>query len=570
MFINTFFRRFLFLLISIICSLFLLIYFFHSIFSANTILITCSIHPFDLCLDYPEFWYYFKIIYIIFYILSSLICSNSIYSFLFKKTRTISTTTFTPKDFSLSLFVGYNDSKEKLFIPEQGLYQNILVTGTIGSGKTSSALYPFTKQLLEYKSNIKDKKIGFLILDVKGNYYKKVKEYAKACNRENDLKIIELNGNIKYNPLDKPNLKASVLADRLKTILTLFSKNNSESYWLDKAQSILTESIKLCRLYNDGYVTFSELHKLITVSGYYNSKISILRNKFVSAKFSKEDVHNLLSAMQFFEEEFFNLDSRTSSILKSEITRITSCFISDLDIINTFSPKKDEINFHGFENLIKNGEIVVLNMNIAQYRNLSKIIAAYLKLDFQTEVLCQLSYCKNLTRPVVFISDEYHEYVTDNDADFFSQSREAKCINIVATQSYTSLLNSLNNTYTTKVIVQNLVNKLWFRTDDIFTIEDAQKQIGKIEKEKFSKTISENSNETKFNYITNTLNSHHSSLSESINSYTQNDFIYDTNFFTQELSTFSCLAFLSTGYDILPPQKLNLIPYFSHNNDNIY
>ena len=208
-------------------------------------------------------------------------------------------------------------------------------------------------------------------------------------------------------------------------------------------------------------------------------------------------------------------------------------------------------------------------MNIAEYRNLSKIIAAYLKLDFQSETLSQISYSQAIKRPVCFISDEYHEYVTDTDADFFSQSREAKCINIVATQSYTCSLNAWNSKHLSQVIVQNLINKLWFRTDDILTIEDAQKQIGRAEKEKISKTISENSSETKFNYITNTLNSYHSNLSESINSYTQNDFIYDTNYFTQELSTFSCLAFLSTGYNIIPPQKLRLVPYFSNREINI-
>ena len=103
---------------------------------------------------------------------------------------------------------------------------------------------------------------------------------------------------------------------------------------------------------------------------------------------------------------------------------------------------------------------------------------------------------------------------------------------------------------------------MWFRTDDTFTIEDAQKQIGKEEKIKYSQSYSENSKETNFNYFTNSLSSQNSSLSESINSYTQFDFIFDTNFFTQELETFSCLAFLSTGTKIIPPMKLNLIPYF--------
>lgn len=202
-------------------------------------------------------------------------------------------------------------------------------------------------------------------------------------------------------------------------------------------------------------------------------------------------------------------------------------------------------------------------MNIAEYKNLSKIIAAYLKLDFQTEVMSRISNNSPI-RKSVFISDEFHEYVTTTDADFFAQCREAKCINIVATQSYTSIKNALKDESATKVILQNLINKLWFRTDDIFTIEEVQKQIGKEEKEKISTTISENAKETKLNFITNNLMSRDSNISESYNKYTQNDYIYDTKFFSQDLETFSCLSFVSDGLKILTPKKLQMIPYYTN------
>ena len=358
-----------------------------------------------------------------------------------------------------------------------------------------------------------------------------------------------------------------MLANRLKTILKLFSKNNSEDYWLDKAEQVLTECIKFCRLYNNGYVTILELHKLITIPDYYTSKISLMRSKFLSGKLSSSNVHDLLSSIEFFEKEFNNLDTRTSSILKSEITRITGTFISDYEIQNTFCPTKEELNFFGFEEMIEKGKIIVLNMNIAEYKNLSKIIAAYLKLDFQTEVMARLAKHENSIRSVCFISDEYHEYVTDTDADFFAQSREAKCINIVATQSYTSLLNSINNQYTVKVIIQNLINKFWFRTDDTFTIEDAQKQLGKEDKQKFSKSISESSKDPKIISLSSIFSYDKPNFSESLNEYTQYDFIFDTNFFTQRLNTFSCLAFLSTGKSIIPPQKIDLTPYFIIDKD---
>ena len=352
------------------------------------------------------------------------------------------------------------------------MYQNILITGTIGTGKTSSAMYPFTEQLISYNNTNKNKKLAMLILDVKGNFFLQVELYAKKYNRLHDLIILDLSGKIKYNPLDKPNLKPSVLANRLKEILLLFSPNNSESFWLDKVEQILTESIKLCRLYNKGYVTFEELHNLIMIPDYFYEKAKILKELFLKNCFTEKENYELLSSLNFFEKEYFSLDDRTKSILKSEISRITNIFISDFNVKKVFCPKQNEINFYGFDNILKTGKIVVLNMNIFEYKNLSKIIAAYLKLDFQTSVMNRLSNNSNLKnyRSVCFISDEYHEYVTLNDASFFSQSREAKCINIVATQSYTSLLNTLNNNSCVKTIIQNLINKLWFRTDDIFTI----------------------------------------------------------------------------------------------------
>lgn len=239
---------------------------------------------------------------------------------------------------------------------------------------------------------------------------------------------------------------------------------------------------------------------------------------------------------------------------------MTNIFVSDYDISNTFCPDRDSVNFPAFKEIINQGKIVVLNMNIAVYKNLSKLIAAYLKLDFQSEVLSQLA--SNQTKPSVFICDEFHEYVTTTDSDFFAQAREAKCINIVATQSYTSLLNTLKDQYATKSIIQNLINKLWYRTDDVFTIEDAQKQIGKEDKTKVSKSISENAQETNYNYITNSLNSKNSNVSESITTHINTDYVYDTNFFTRELETFSCLSFLSNGTKILSPQKLKMQPYF--------
>ena len=263
-------------------------------------------------------------------------------------------------------------------------------------------MYPFTEQLISFNSKNPNKKIGMLILDVKGNYYAHVKQLCQKYNLSKDLIVI----------------KPQILANRLKTILLLFSENNSESYWLDKAEQILTECIKLCRFYNNGYVTFLELHKLITIPNYYKEKIPILRNLFINSKLNSQQIYELNSCLDFFQKEFEGLDQRTKAILISEITRITNTFVSDYDIMSCFCSPKEKLTFTGFEEIIKKGKIVVLNMNISEYTNLSKIIATYLKLDFQSEILANLS--TNSTRTSAFICDEYDKYASKTDAEFES------------------------------------------------------------------------------------------------------------------------------------------------------
>ena len=109
-----------------------------------------------------------------------------------------------------------------IIVEEKGMYQNFLITGTIGTGKTASGMYPFTKQAIFYKAYDPNLKPGMLILDVKGNFYKQVVKFAEEAGRQDDVIIIELNGKYKYNPVHKPNMRPLVLANRSKTVCRYF------------------------------------------------------------------------------------------------------------------------------------------------------------------------------------------------------------------------------------------------------------------------------------------------------------------------------------------------------------
>jgi len=537
----------------------------------------------DLIAKYPEVWKDLKLVYCGASIVGIAIAADFVYRNVFSKfiskshnsdeLEEVRPPPYPFDEDKLQMIVGLKHSRISMnkvvnptwvIVDEKGMYQNFLITGTIGTGKTASAMYPFVKQAMFYKSYDEKLKPGMLLLDVKGNFYKQVVKFAEEAGRLDDVIIIELGGKYKYNPMHKPNLKPLVLANRSKTVLSLFSpKGSGDSYWLDKAELLIAECVKLCRLYNSGYVTFAEINKLVNNKTYLDSVMSQLIEDRENSIMPDEDEEEFDTAFDYFGNEYTNLSENTLSIIQSVVTQMTQFFYTDAEVKSTFSPPKEELNFYGFQDVIDKGKIVILKMNIAQYRNLAKTIAAYMKLEFQSEVMQRLvREGANTERPVYFIADEFQEFVTSTDAEFCAQSREPKCVNIVATQSYTSLINTLKDRDIVRTITQNLINKIWLRTDDLFTVEEAQKQTGKEEKEKVSRSISENSGDVKKSRVLGTLVSDKASVSESINISTVREFVFDEKLFTQLLDVFTGICFLSDGAKIIEPTVVHLQPYF--------
>lgn len=95
-------------------------------------------------------------------------------------------------DKGFKILLGFNEDRKPIYLEEKALFQNILITGSIGTGKTSSGMYNITKQLIKYNPYGKEK-IGMLILDVKGNYYNFVKEEAIKAGRAKDIVCVDIN-----------------------------------------------------------------------------------------------------------------------------------------------------------------------------------------------------------------------------------------------------------------------------------------------------------------------------------------------------------------------------------------
>lgn len=443
--------------------------------------------------------------------------------------------TYNPDDY----IIARDENDECFALSEKTLYQNMLITGSIGSGKTSGAISWITYRLLKSGK-------GGLILDVKGNFVNTVEIMCKRLGRTQDLRIISKNSNAYFDILDS-SLSPLELANRIKQIITLLSSTNvGDPYWLDKVENVLLNLFILMKYTNSNY-EMMELHKLVSDDYYLSRYMDKIKSRIKKEMPNEKEAFELYNAITFIENEFKNLDSRVKSILKSEITRFTIPLITEYDIHNRFCNKegKEKINFN--EN-----QIVVLSLNIAENRALAKIIATCLKLAFQKYVISNISN----SNPLFFIADEFQEFCNVEDSHFLSLSREAKCMNIISTQSYSSLNSSLRDKEAARVIIQNLVNKVWFRNDDTYTIEETIKQLGKINVIRENKSISETGQESKKYMFKEGFKNTKSSISKTLNYVENKENEYDENFFTRELKTFEALAFISDGESICKPKKI--------------
>jgi len=57
-----------------------------------------------------------------------------------------------------------------LTVPQRGLYTAVLILGAVGTGKTSACMYPYVDQLLRWRSADTDRKVGGLVMEVKGDF----------------------------------------------------------------------------------------------------------------------------------------------------------------------------------------------------------------------------------------------------------------------------------------------------------------------------------------------------------------------------------------------------------------
>lgn len=146
-----------------------------------------------------------------------------------------------------------------LTIPEKGLFTGIGVFGAVGTGKTTCCMRPFAEQLIAYKADEPEKRLGGLVLEVKGDFCHQIREIARHHSREDDYVEIALDSDYRYNPLHN-DLDSSALAYSVASLLNNLYGHGKEPFWQQAYTNMLQHIILLHKVLYD-YVTFFDVYE---------------------------------------------------------------------------------------------------------------------------------------------------------------------------------------------------------------------------------------------------------------------------------------------------------------------
>ena len=120
-------------------------------------------------------------------------------------------------------------------------------------------MYPFAEQILAYRAADKEKRIGGLILEVKGDFCRKVKGILDRHGRSEDYIEIALTSEYRYNPLHN-DLDAYALAFSIASLLNNLFGRGKEPFWQQAYTNLVKFIILLHKVAYD-YVTLFDVYQ---------------------------------------------------------------------------------------------------------------------------------------------------------------------------------------------------------------------------------------------------------------------------------------------------------------------
>lgn len=313
-------------------------------------------------------------------------------------------------------------------------------------------------------------------------------------------------------------------------------------------------------------------------------KISAEPVLILDPSFADPDKLDQLYAVQrWFKDDWRRIETKLRTSIVEGISVFLSLFDDNPKVKRVFCPKREcydsKLNADGrygkplpsFSWLVEQGAVCSLNFPVGMNAGLAKAIGVMMKLDFERAVLNRIPHMESDRdkhfRQVLFLCDEYQHFATVGESDptgdekFFSLSRQAKCISIVATQSISSLRSALPGD-SWRTLLQTFRTKIFLCLSDDFSARTASELCGREDRLKVSYNLSESGHDASVSILTGKAVSHRANITASKSYNTQTDFRFDMKTFT-ELRNAQAVVIGYDGLNPIPPTFCYMKPYYN-------
>lgn len=352
------------------------------------------------------------------------------------------------------------------------LYQNVVVFGQIGGGKTVCVLNALLEGLLGASGDREP--AGGLILDPKGDFLPKLRFLARQHGRLDDLYVIDpgaSENSPRWNPLDTDDEPVEVAGRFMAVMETLGARAGDSSFFHDYARKFLRHALTLLRATNPPEVapSFSDLGRLARDPAAIRARVALADG----ADPALGETFALLA-------EWLEMTRETRDGVIGSITNLIDPFLS---------PPYDVV-FAGRSTLrvgelIDRGKLVHLALPASGGTEvMARLAGALLKIDYLREAAA--SHRLRKSRPTFLLCDEFQKYMTTGgwegggrgDADYFEVTRESNHANIISTHNLHALLKLAPKPEAVWNLLGHCATKVFLRNTDPDTNQYASRLFG--------------------------------------------------------------------------------------------
>jgi hypothetical protein len=413
-----------------------------------------------------------------------------------------------------------------LIVREKGLFGNMSVTGGVGSGKTSTFIYPVLTQAIEkfprpphpddftlgpdgrypeapaeasgtikgvlsrmasaaapvltaetgrawipyagmtreealaehdrlWKEH-REKKWGIFLIDAKGDITEMVQRMAALAGREDDVIVLRPPGEHTYNPLlvnADPLVQSEMVLDGIEAV----QGSGIQSYWRGVMGEWLANALALLRIVDPTRITFRSILRMARNETLRSSMVSEAQAIMRQAQEDEERLRRLgkeyqgvkvdPSVVDFWRD--WDDDEASGQQKRDVVSSVKSqskYFVTD-NMAPFLCPELPP-TFPGFDEMIDRGMIVCLQMPLAEYEKVAKVLGILMLADAQQAARARINRpWINQERVLLYAVDEISAYLNPITRDFLAMARQSRVCFVAAHQSQGQLIRGNDRSF---------------------------------------------------------------------------------------------------------------------------